>query len=353
MHAIPRFHAFIRCFALAMLTGPHLFAADADSAETDTVGPLDADGRVVDFNRDIAGIFRTHCLDCHGPNDAKNDFRIDDPDSVFSFVEPEDVEGSSMFVDYMLSDDPDLLMPPASHGRLSPAELSLVRVWIEEGAVWPEDAKISAEEPVADEPPPPVPDSLPSRLWAAQGFLHPATVHFPIALFLLGAVFVVLGWKWPAVGTQIPLACLWIGTASAIAASVMGWAFALEKGYGGWNRFDASMLDREVFWHRWSAVIVTLIAIGSSLAAIKGIRSESPRWSKAWKAGLLVCGLLIGLVGHQGGEMTYGEDFYPKMFRILKGEPAAKPPNGAAAKPPNGAAAQPEPGTEAESPSED
>ena len=28
---------------------------------------------------------------------------------------------------------------------------------------------------------------------------------------------------------------------------------------------------------------------------------------------------MVGAVGHQGGEMSYGADFYPKAFRILLG----------------------------------
>ena len=286
-------------------------------------GPLNDDGQLIDFGRDIAPIFVGRCLECHGNDDAKNGFRIDDPESVADYIEGGDHESSSLYVDYLVTEDEDLLMPPASHGGpLSASELALVRVWIDEGADWPSDAEVaslteSVREIVAEPP-----SGLVERVWSAQGYLHPATVHFPIALFLLGAGFVVAGWRWPAVGTQIPLACLLLGTASAIAASAMGWAFAVEQGYGGWDRFNASMMDREVFWHRWSAVIVTLIALVSSALAIRGLRKPSQDRSANWKIGLLICGLLVGLVGHQGGEMTYGEDFYPRAWRTLTGQPS-------------------------------
>lgn len=62
---------------------------------------LDEDGRIVSFDRDVAPIFAKHCLECHNEDDAKNDFRINDPDSVFSYVEAGDVESSSLFVDYL------------------------------------------------------------------------------------------------------------------------------------------------------------------------------------------------------------------------------------------------------------
>jgi hypothetical protein len=29
----------------------------------------------------------------------------------------------------------------------------------------------------------------------------------------------------------------------------------------------------------------------------------------------------VGAVGHQGGEMSYGKDFYPRAIRILLGQP--------------------------------
>lgn len=282
---------------------------------------VDEEGRVVNFKRDIAPLFRKHCLECHGPDEAKNDFRVDDPDQVFDYVEIEDAMSSTLFVDYMTSTDEDMLMPPRKHGGpLTASELALIRLWIDEGADWPEDAMLVGQgaslakiNPVSVEN-----MDLASRVWWFQGFLHPATVHFPIALLILGAVFVVLGWKWPAVGTQIPAACLLIGAASAIVASSMGWSFSSEKGYGAWDRFD---FDADVFWHRWTAVIVTVSATFFALIALRSLRTGSSRLAVVWKTGLLLVAGLVGVVGHQGGELTYGKDFYPRAFGILFGEP--------------------------------
>ncbi|TWU10179.1 Planctomycete cytochrome C [Allorhodopirellula heiligendammensis] len=283
--------------------------------------PVDEDGRVVSFERDVIPILRERCMECHGPDDAKNDFRVDDPELVFDYVVEEDALSSSLFTDYLTTEDDDMLMPPRSHGGpLSPSELALIRLWIDEGANWPEDAMLDgsgAPLPAADEL---LTENrgLVSRVWAFQGFLHPATVHFPIASLMIGALFVVLGWKWSAVGTQIPLACLWIGAVSAIVATMMGWSFSVEKGYGSWNRFD---MDSEIFWHRWSAVIVTVLSSVFAIVALLSIRSRSTRLTTTWKAGLLLVAGLVGAVGHQGGELTYGKEFYPKAFSILLGHP--------------------------------
>lgn len=304
-------------------------AEEADQAhaavKNEPETPLDDAGRLVRFERDIAPILREHCLECHGPEDAKNDFRVDDPELLMLYVEPEEAEFSLLYSDYLTTSDETLLMPPPSHGGpLSPEQLALVRVWINEGAGWPEDFKLVAVDEdentaamaEADESSG-TPDSLAARLWSFQAYLHPATVHFPIALLLIGALFVVLGVKWPVLGTQIPMACLLLGAASAIAATMMGWSFATQQGYGGWTKYD---LDSEIFWHRWSAVVVTVASTLLAVIALYSANRQRPGLQRFWKSGLVLVALLVGLVGHQGGVLTYGEDFYPKAFRILLGQ---------------------------------
>ena len=284
------------------------------------ISPLDADGRVVDFQRDIAPILVKRCLECHGPEDAKNDFRVDDQETMMMYVEPEDLDASTMYVDYLITDSEDELMPPKSKGGpLSASELALIRVWIEEGAHWPEGATVAAPDQDTPEKkePAPVPQSLAQRVWAFQGFLHPATVHFPIALLMFGAFFVILGVKWPAVGTQIPLACLLLGAPAAIAATLMGLSFATQQGYPGWTTVD---FDKEWFWHRWSGVIVAVVATILALIALISLRREETKLTAVWKVGLLVVAGMVGAVGHQGGELTYGKTFYQNAFDILLGK---------------------------------
>lgn len=306
---------FLVCFSVVAAAAIPATAQDETEA---SVSPLNESGNLVNFQSDIVPILQAHCLECHGPNEAKNDFRVDDRDSVMDYL-AESADDSDLYATYLTTDDPDMLMPPTSHGGpLSAGELALIRVWINEGASWPDDAKVSDAPPavaVADESV--EPRTLPQRVWAAMGFLHPATVHFPIALFLLGGGFVVLGWKWPSIGFQIPLACLLLGTLTAIASTVMGWSFAPEQGYGaGWNLLD---WDREIDTHRWSGVFVTLFSTIVSVIALVALWKDSESLTKYWKIGLLVCAGMVGAVGHQGGELSYGADFYPRALRILTG----------------------------------
>ncbi|MCC9656803.1 cytochrome C [Rhodopirellula sp. JC737] len=325
------------CLALASLISQPSSAMaqdDADTAEAEIRMAVNEEGQVVDFARDIAPIFREHCLECHGAEDAKAGFRVDERDSVMEYVYGEDIESSTMYVDYLISEDDDMLMPPRTHGGpLSPHELALVRLWIEEGAAWPDEANV-VQPPLDGSGQPveladgirkgvdPTQAGLLARVWSFQGFLHPATVHFPIALFLMGGLFVVLGWKWPAVGTQIPLACLLLGASTAIVATMMGWSFSVEKGYGSWTKVN---FDSELFWHRWSAIIVTVLSSIFAIVALKSMSKEEgdakQSLTKVWKVGLLVVAGMVGAVGHQGGELTYGEEFYPKAFSILFGQP--------------------------------
>ena len=300
---------------------------------------VDDEGRVVSFQRDIAPILSQRCLECHGPEDAKNDFRVDDVDSVMQYVEAGDLESSSMFVDYLITDDEDMLMPPTSHGGpLSPTELAVIRVWISEGADWPEEASVSTDKPVEIAPLEAVaaPKGILERLWAFQGFLHPATVHFPVALLLVGALFVVLGLKWPELGNQIPVACLILGSLSAVSAAMMGWSFATQEGYGGWNKID---FDSEIFWHRWSGIFVAVLSTGLTIVAAFAWWRDSVALGKVWRIGLVVAAGIVGLVGHQGGELTYGKEFYPKAFAILLGsDPKSNEPANVVPTPKNAAA---------------
>lgn len=326
---------------LVLITCPKLSAQDEDSgSDSPTAGSqtsqanedvqaapktaLDQDGNLVNVQRDIVPILKNRCLSCHGPDDAKNDFRVDDHDIMMDFIEAGDAESSALYMDYLTTDDPDMLMPPPSKGGpMSTTELALIRVWINEGASWPDDVTFDEESEAPsstdEETKANVPQDLKTRIWMAQGFLHPATIHFPIALLTFGALFVVLSWKWPSLGTQIPLASLWLGSLSAIVSTLMGWSFAPEQGYG--NNWASLDFDSEVDMHRWSGVIVAIVSTLFALISIVSLFTKSKRLTKVWRIGLVLSAGMVGAVGHQGGEMSYGKDFYPRAIRILLGQP--------------------------------
>ena len=58
-----------------------------------------------------------------------------------------------------------------------------------------------------------------------------------------------------------------------------------------------------------------------SVVALIALWRDSDSLTTVWKLGLIACAAMVGAVGHQGGEMNYGHDFYPKAWRILTGAP--------------------------------
>ncbi len=98
-----------------------------------------ADERI-QFNRDIRPILAENCFLCHGPDAShrKADLRLDLRDAAITrqaIVVGDAAESELMR--RILSDDPELLMPPAdSHKALSSEQKALLARWITEGAEY-------------------------------------------------------------------------------------------------------------------------------------------------------------------------------------------------------------------------
>ena len=97
----------------------------------------------IDFSRDIQPIFAEHCTTCHGPDEQKGGLNLTRENSLYGKLksgEPALVPGkpeSSELIYRITTQDIDELMPPPEHGtRLKPAEVTLIRQWISEGAKW-------------------------------------------------------------------------------------------------------------------------------------------------------------------------------------------------------------------------
>jgi uncharacterized membrane protein len=272
---------------------------------------------IIDFQRDIGPVFASHCLECHNAEKAKADFRIDDRDIVLGYIEPGDESASTLWSDYLRSDDESMRMPPKESGHvLDAGELALIQLWIREGAKWPDGAIVAAAEPaqtgdVAEESDASLP--MASRAWRFIGYFHPAVVHFPIALIAVGGLLVVLGWRWPALADGPAKVCLVIGALSSIVACAMGASLAPQRGFGDW---DAS-IGGDVFWHRWLGIA---LAVLSTFLAVVACKAKQPSMIRLWRFGLLFAALLVSVVGHLGGDLTYGETWYERAFAILLGK---------------------------------
>ena len=94
-------------FVLAPLLTDQVQIAAEESNES-SEGPLNANGQLIDVQRDIVPILKDKCLSCHGPDDAKNDFRVDDHDAMMDYIEEGDAQSSSLYTDYLTTDDPEI-----------------------------------------------------------------------------------------------------------------------------------------------------------------------------------------------------------------------------------------------------
>lgn len=99
----------------------------------------------IEFNRDIRPILADNCFQCHGPDPGsrKADMRLDTEAGFFeerdgdpAVVLKGDPSKSELYLRLITKDEDDLMPPPKSHKKLTPAQIALVRQWIEEGAEW-------------------------------------------------------------------------------------------------------------------------------------------------------------------------------------------------------------------------
>ncbi|MBV8882067.1 MAG: DUF1549 domain-containing protein, partial [Planctomycetaceae bacterium] len=105
---------------------------------------LNAASEPVDFDRDIRPILKASCLKCHGAEGKpKGQLRLDLRAAAFrggaggkAIVPGKSAE--SPLYKLLIDPDEDARMP-AKAPRLPDAQIELVKRWIDEGAVWPED----------------------------------------------------------------------------------------------------------------------------------------------------------------------------------------------------------------------
>ncbi len=112
-----------------------------------------AAGRRVDFAADVLPILRDECVVCHGPSLQMGGLRLDrasfgreggDSGAVISPGK----SAESLFIRRLQDEKLGVLMPPT--GTLSRPKIEVLRSWVDQGAVWPEDAVIVVERSVEE-----------------------------------------------------------------------------------------------------------------------------------------------------------------------------------------------------------
>lgn len=135
------------------------------------------------------------------------------------------------------------------------------------------------------------------------GRLHVVLIHFPVALLLLAAPLEIAArYSGDSFWRRAGLECLGLGAAAALVAAGTGWANAHFETQGG-------ALAEIVFWHRWCGVGVVALSLVALLVA------HRDRARTLYVLLLLATAGLTGWVGHLGGSLVFGEDYFEKALR--------------------------------------
>jgi hypothetical protein len=102
----------------------------------------------IDFRRDVQPLFKAYCIDCHGPRQQKNGFRLDRRRDAMKggtlvMIGPGNSAASRLYLK-LLDDRYGPQMP--LDGPLKPEQINIIKAWIDQGAVWPDD--VSGEMPL-------------------------------------------------------------------------------------------------------------------------------------------------------------------------------------------------------------
>ncbi len=110
----------------------------------------------IDFVKHIQPILEQNCVSCHNPEKDKGEWILTTKKQAFETGEnapnivPFNLEKSAIYHLTTLAEDDDDLMPPKkSGGPLKKEEIAMLKGWIEQGAVWPDDVKLVAKEKAA------------------------------------------------------------------------------------------------------------------------------------------------------------------------------------------------------------
>ena len=101
----------------------------------------------VDFRRDVQPLLKQFCIGCHGPAQQMNAFRLDRRrDAMKGGTAPMIAPGNSQasrFYLKLIGSQYGPQMPPT--GALRPEQIKILKDWVDQGAVWPDE--FSGEEP--------------------------------------------------------------------------------------------------------------------------------------------------------------------------------------------------------------
>jgi uncharacterized membrane protein len=131
------------------------------------------------------------------------------------------------------------------------------------------------------------------------GRLHPAVVHFPIALLVVagGLEFWRLIRRQRA-SSPTAFLCLVIGTIASIVAVILG-------------LIDAKYTNmQDVSTHQWLGIAT---AVAACVILTLGLWNRTDKVNPVYRVGVIALALLVGATGYYGGELTYGQGYLTEL----------------------------------------
>lgn len=155
----------------------------------------------------------------------------------------------------------------------------------------------------------PVEIDVAQRVWLFSGKLHPAVVHFPIALLIVGVALEFFrvrrdGFK-PSASAR---ACLLLGAFSAVVAAAMGWSDASTAGHQG----------LVIQSHRWLGIAASVFAMLTAACVTVSTRRGTYRAFNAYRVSAVFAAGLVALTGHLGGVLIYGPGYVDDALALLR-----------------------------------
>ncbi len=137
---------WIALMAAVLVLNGGLSVGRTDDAPVDLPAVVD---REIDFVRDVRPVLEENCWACHNADYYESGLRLDRRDALLTGGDMGRVvvlgdSAASRLIHTMAGTDPELTMPPGQDG-LSAEQIGILRAWIDQGCVWPEEEQ--APEP--------------------------------------------------------------------------------------------------------------------------------------------------------------------------------------------------------------
>src|SRR6266404_4246694 len=135
------------------LVDSSLFAAPLAAAASVDAGRLPPPaGRKIDFAKNIQPILDDNCYECHGAKKQEHDLRLDQRTTALKGGEsgPALVAGKSaesLLIHAVAGLKVDLARMPKKRDALTAEKIGLLRAWIDQGAVWPDNVPAETKDP--------------------------------------------------------------------------------------------------------------------------------------------------------------------------------------------------------------